>query len=313
MPGRQCFPVLNIGWLQEEIMAETKKRRTSGGGKSSAKRKSSARKPDSGRKGSRRNDSGPDLLTIIVVIVAVILVTILILNFNKEKKGKDTPDLSPTVSLTPGLTETPEPTKMPTATPVPEPTKEPEVTEPPKEDLFLPRGEAEELIRKNLDTSVYKVELLNDELPIDGKHYYLFCIDDMEGNTYEPLVIVEKLSGELYYYDPLTGTVSEFSGFPLDATEKQETGDTTITKERAVELVKGFSAAQLGLEKEPEHYQLEVDDWSSVVMAKECYGINVFEVTGGRTRLRGVFYVSYDGKSVYRQDSETNEFIEIRK
>ena len=301
-------------------MAETKKRTGSGRSSSSGKKNTSARRGNTKRNNSK-NAGGPDLLTIVVVIVAVILVTILILNYKKEKEENNGTGTKPTAVLTqtpsepeptktPAPTKEPEATKAPTAAPVP--TEEPIEDPIPTEEPVIPRAEAKALLEQKINTERYQTELLSDDLPIDGKSYYLFCIDDKNGNTYEPLVIVEKKNGFVYYYDPLTGTVSDFNVFPPDETEKQGTTDEVITGEQAVAVLKQYSAAKLGLEKEVSQYQTEVDDWSSIVNSKECYGISVFEVTGGKTRLRGSFYVSFDGKQVFKQDAETNEFIEIK-
>lgn len=311
-------------------MAETKKRNTN-------QKNNSKNNGKSNRRSSNRNDSsnasGPDLLTIVVVIIAVILVGALIMNYKKEREGEKEAGTTPAATATqppkketPGLTEEPESTKKPTPAPTKEPTpaptkepagvtKEPEPTDAPvpTEEVFLPRKEAEALLTARIDTSLYQTELLSDHLPIDGKTYYLFCINDKNGKTYEPLVIVEKKKGAIFYYDAVSGTISDFLKFPLDATEPQGTGDKAITKEEAVEILKGFSAEKLGLAMELTKYQMEPDDWSTTVETKECYGINVFEVKDGKKRLRGTFYVANDGKNVFKLDSERNEFIEIKK
>lgn len=316
-------------------MAETKKRNTN-------QKNNSKKSGNSNRRSSNRNDSsnasGPDLLTIVVVIIAVILVGALIMNYKKEREGEKEAGTTPAATATqppkeetPGLTEEPDPTKKLTPEPAkeltPGPTKEPEATkEPdptdapvPTEEVFLPRKEAEALLTAWLDTSLYQTELLSDHLPIDGKTYYLFCINDKNGKTYEPLVIVEKKEGAIFYYDAASGTISDFLKFPLDATEPQGTGDKAITKEEAVEILKGFSAEQLGLAMELTKYQLEPDDWSTTVPTtvgpKECYGINVFEAKDGKKLFHGTFYVANDGKNVYKPDPEVDEngFVEIKK
>lgn len=291
-------------------MAETKKKSSSGRKNTSKKKSSSSRS----RSTNKKTNNSPDMLTIVVVVIAIVMIGLLIYNYNKEKKGGADATPTPAASVTPIPTKETEPTK--TAEPTKAPTKTPEPTETaeptPTEEVILPKDDAKRIILAQIDASSYMVELLNDNLQIEDEIYYLFDICDLQGKMYEPLVIVNRKNGNYYYYDPNTGIVSEFDKFPLDETETAGTGGQSITKEEAIAKLASISSERLGLAKEVSQYRLETDEWPTIVNAKECYGINVFEEVNGKTRLRGYYFVTYDGTKIYKRDAETEEFIEIK-
>ena len=115
----------------------------------------------------------------------------------------------------------------------------------------------------------------------------------------------------MFCYD-ITGTagvVSPFTKFPLDKTETGSSGIETITEEEAKAVLTGYSKEKLGLAKEVSSYEMEADAWTTTAEGKDCYGINLFEETEGKKRLRGTFYVALDGSAVYSREEITGEFI----
>lgn len=272
------------------------------------------------RKSKKKKNEGPDLLTIVVVLVALILVVVLLVNYNKDKeeKGQTTPTpkateapQTPTAGADSETQVTPQPTAVPVATPEATKAPETEVSPTPTEVPVLSVDEAMAILQSRIDLAAdaYSIELLDDHLMIEGEAYYNFCINDTNGTAMEPLLIVEKKEGTLLCYD-YSGVVSQFSKFPLDKTETGSTGTATITAEEAKQVLSGYSGAALGLAKEPSVYDMTVDEWTTVIKGKECYGINLFENSDGKQRFRGVYYVTLDGSAVYSVDEVTGDFIE---
>lgn len=300
-------------------MATQKKKTSSQRNRGTSKKTNSSGKRSSG-KGKGKQSQGPDLLSIIVVVIAVVLVIVLISKFSKDKDGVETGNptgsVTATGTVTPDaptdvpdeitkvpeatkpVTVAPTPTVMPTPTPVPTPTEKPMLTE----------TEAKKIATKIVQLDTYSIELLDDHLMIDGAEYYAFCINDENGTSMSPLLIVEKTEGALLCYD-LSGVVAPIEKFPLDKTETGGGGEKPLTAEEAKQILAGYSAAALGLAKEPSAYEMTVDDWTTLVEGKDCYGINLFETTDGKQRLRGTFYVVLDGSAVYSQDDVTGDFI----
>ncbi len=268
------------------------------------------KKNNSKNKGSQ----GPDLLTVVVVLIAVVLVIVLISKYRKEQEGSEAGQPTGQAPVTEALvpdTPTPEMTQDVTA-----PTKAPEGTTDtptpevptPTEEPVLSREEAEQIVRGIIQLDTYSVELLDDHLMIDGAEYYSFCINDENGVSMEPLLIVEKKEGKLWCYD-LSGVVATIEKFPLDKTETGNEGEKTLTIEEAKQLLAGYSGERLGLAKDTASYEMTVDDWTTNANGVECYGINFFENVNGKQRFRGTFYVALDGSAVYGKDDVTGEFI----
>lgn len=304
-------------------MAAERKKSTSQGRKQAAKKGSSSGRKSSGRN-DRKDSNGTDILTIVVVVLAVVLVVFLLINYNKEKGNGENengnltaaPTGGPLATVTdlPGdITPTAQPAKQPTGTPpagttpAARPTAEakntPKPTEPP---VLLSVEEAENIVRNRIGNPEYTVELLDDHLMIDGEEYYSFCVNDENGKTMEPLLIVEKKEGQLFCYD-FSGVVSRFSKFPLDKTETGSSGTDVISEEQAKKVLLGYSGKALGLAMEVSEYEMEVNSWKTVADGKECYDIDLFATTGGRRNFCGTFYVALDGSAVYSRNDETGE------
>lgn len=80
-----------------------------------------------------------------------------------------------------------------------------------------------------------------------------------------------------------------------------------ITKDSAIMLLQKYSAQQLGLSVNVRH-QLLFDENAAEVNQKKCYAI-VAKLEGGETE--GIFYVSYDGKDVYKYDLENQKYVRL--
>ncbi len=296
----------------------TQNRKSSSGRGRTTKSGSASGKKTSGKKSNEKNNrkesQGPDLLTIIVVLVAVVLVVVLLSKYKEEQEGGETmqptgavtatvaPD-TPTPEATPdGRPDTPHLTQS--VTPVPTNTPAPPT---PTEELVLSQAEAEAIVKGIVRLETYSIELLDDHLMIDGAEYYSFCINDENGAGLEPLLIVEKKTGNLLCYD-MTGVVAAIDKFPLDKTETGNEGAKTLTAEEAKQLLLQYSGERLGLAKETASYEMTVDDWTTNADGVECYGVNFFENVGGKQRFRGTFYVALDGSAVFGKDDITGEF-----
>lgn len=290
----------------------TKKKRNS-----SKKSTSSARKNTSRSRGRSRSSS--DLLTKFLLLAGVIAIIALLVSFYKEDNEVGT-EVTPTVTPTEALTPSTEPdasiTPVPTteAAPTNAPTSVPTLTPTPTIEPVkqITADEAMSVLRKEIDEEQYTISMLNDHLMLgDGKEYYMFCISDATGDL-EPLLLVEKITGEIKCYT-LEGVLSDFSGFPLDNVETPEPSTTEISKETALALLKDMDKEALGLAKELSEYdEITCDDWTTMVNGVSCYSLNVFELSNGKMRLRGTYYVSLNGNQLYKLDGETNEFVPIK-
>lgn len=76
-----------------------------------------------------------------------------------------------------------------------------------------------------------------------------------------------------------------------------------LSADGAVRKLSGISADLLGLPKDITAYKTEVDDWTTVVDAMDCYCVNVLSEEG---YLAGIFYISQDGSRVYSLSEEGN-------
>lgn len=310
-----------------------KKSQSSKQGQIGKRTTSSAKKTTSRGKTKKKSTTSSDWLIKLLLVVGVIAIVALLIGFYKQDKEKETggiPSSTPTPTVAPTLTMTPvvqldanvsvtpvptaeaEPTKAVTATQAP--TQTPTKAPTPTEELVkqITAAEALTVLRKEIDETTYTISMLNDHLMLgDGKEYYMFCISDATGDL-EPLLLVEKETGVIKCYT-LEGVLSDFSGFPLDKVETPEKLTTSeISKEKALELLKTVSKEKLGLAKELSEYdEVTYDDWTTMVNGNACYSLNVFELSNGKMRLRGTYYVSLDGSKLYKLDGETNEFIPL--
>ena len=299
-------------------MATTKKNTSSGRRNTTTKKgtsKSSSSAKKTGGKNQKKESQGPDLITVLVVLAAVVLVLVLISKYKKENQGGGAGNPTGTVSATgTSIPEVPTPDEKPvtstpsqgvtvtpeaTATPVPTPTEEPE----------LSQTEALRIVNEIIELENYTIELLDDHLMLEGIEYYAFCVNNENGESMEPLLIVNKKKGTLMCYDLIDG-MAPIERFPLDKTEVGSEGKDLITVDEAMTVLSGCKAEWLGLAKEPSEYEMTADDWTTMADGVECYGINFFEEVNGKQRFRGTFYVALDGSTVYGKDDVTGEFIE---
>lgn len=303
-----------------------KKSQSSKQGQTGRRTTSSGKKTTSRGRTKKKSNASSDFVIKLLLIAGVVAIIALLIGFYKQDKEKETGGIpsstpTPTVALTPTMTPVvqpdasvtpvpttePDPTKAATATQTP--TKAPTPTEESVKQVTA--AEALTVLRKEIDETIYTISMLNDHLMLgDGKEYYMFCISDETGDL-EPLLLVEKETGAIKCYT-LEGVLSDFSGFPLDKVEKPEPSSSEISKEKALELLKAVSKEKLGLAKELSEYdEITYDDWTTMVNGNACYSLNVFELSNGKMRLRGTYYVSLDGSKLYKLDGETNEFIPL--
>jgi len=211
----------------------------------------------------------------------------------------------PEVTATSAPTATPEPT----ATPTPEPTATPTPA--------LSAADAEKVVSAKVDTSVYSVQLINENLMVGNAGYYQFgAIKNQE--FVSPFLVVSKADGSLYFYDSTEGTVYEFTKFPVNEPVTQTPAPTqepaaTLTAKEAYEVLCTYSKESLHIAKEVKEYDAEYDNELTFIDGMDCYRINLSEFSNGKVRNRGEFYVSVDGTKCYYIDSETNEFIQAIK
>ncbi len=212
----------------------------------------------------------------------------------------------PTDSASVTITNQPQPTKEVTPTPVPTPA--------------LTVEQALQLVKDGIDTEEYQVQLINEYLKVGDRAYYQFGVISGQEFIY-PFVVVDKADSTIYCYDSNDQTVFDFSYstmFPIvsEATktpiptkvEKKE-----LTAKEAYEILCTYSKESLKIAKEVKQYDAEYGDELTLIHGNQCYRINLSEVSGGKVRNRGEFYISVDGTKCYYIDSDTNEFILANK
>lgn len=308
----------------------TNKRTARPGGKSASR--STAKNTRS--HGKKKNSSDDMMKLLLVFVVAGIAIAILILN---QKNGEETGQTgnmgtpTPTILVSPEGSpaptkpvatpeSTPEPTPTPTSVPeittgpeaTPEPTPEPTEQIPTPTPIVIAPEDARASIEQIVNTSRYKIELLNDHLGIENREYYQFCISE-NGRAIEPFLVVDKSSGSIWCYDA-SGKLSECTRFPLDDTgnaDGQQTADGTISAKKAYEVLCTYPKEKLGLAKEVKEYTPEYDSTLTLVKGVNCYRITLMESLGGKDRNRGEFYISTDGKQCFCIDNDLGEFVPI--
>ena len=90
-----------------------------------------------------------------------------------------------------------------------------------------------------------------------------------EERSYEPLLAVNAVTKEMFYFYSRDEIV-ELAEFPPDNVESvggEEPSDEEegFTSEDAVTLLKGISAAELGLPASLSEYTILVDEWTTMV------------------------------------------------
>ena len=324
-------------------MATTKKTTNKKTNKSTNKSNSSA------KKSGKRKDSSDDTMKFLLVLVIAGIAIALIFISQKDKPEDITGTPTPTVAA--GLTEVPEntPATEPTAPPVAEPTQpqQPENTPEPtmaQQETIAPEPtaipeptatptptntptptptpalsatEAEKVVKDKVDTSVYSVQLVNENLIVGNDRYYQFgAIKNQE--FVSPFILVNKADGSLHFYNSTEGTVYDFTKFPeKDAVTPTPTPtpepSKALTAKEAYAVLCTYSKEALRIAKDVKDYDAEYDEELTLIDGVDCYRINLSEIVNGKVRNRGEFYVSVDGTKCYYIDSDTNEFIQAVK
>lgn len=292
----------------------------------------------------KKNSSDDTMKFLLVLVIAGIAIALIFFSRSKEDDtsgSKITGTPTPTVEA--GLTEAPEDTVVPTptvnpteepapdnvatatpeaeptATPVPTATPAPTNTPTPTPTPALSATEAKKVVTDKVDTSVYDVQMINENLSVGNGSYYQFgAIKNQE--FVSPFLVVSKADGSLHFYDSTEGTVYDFTTFPLktEATptptpEPTPEPSKTLTAAEAYEVLCTYSKDALHIAKEVKEYDAEYDNELTLINGVDCYRINLSEFSNGKVRNRGEFYVSVDGTKCYYIDSDTNEFVQAAK
>lgn len=86
-------------------------------------------------------------------------------------------------------------------------------------------------------------------------------------------------------------------------------GEVNLTVEQAYKVLCTYDKEKLGLSRSVMEYDAEYDSSLTLVKNLNCYRFNLTEVSGGKTRNRGEFYVAVDGCCVYRLDESSEDFV----
>ncbi len=315
-------------------MANTKgtQNRTNKSGRSSSSKKGSSRK--------KKNSSDDTMKFLLVLIIAGIAIALIFFSQSDEEgktgnmvTGTPTPTVMEEATNSPKPTNTPKPTEAVVPTPgqqaepteEPEPTVTPEATEAPvptntptpAPTPAVSAEEAREKVKEQVDTSVYDLQMVNDNLKVGNGSYYQFGAISGQEFVY-PFLVVNKLDGTLHFYDSTEDTVFDFTKFPLQAEATTAPTPTkapagNLTAEEAYGVLCTYSKDALHIAKEVKEYDAEYGNELTFINGVDCYRFNLSEYSNGKVRNRGEFYVSVDGKKCYYIDSNTNEFVEAAK
>ena len=312
-------------------MATTKKTTKQPANKS-GKSNSSAK-----NKKKKKNSSDDTIKILLVLVIAGIAIALIF--FSQGDKSTEGVDATPTPTIAADTTEiskqpeteptsvpTAEPTKpvqesenTPTTAPLPTATPTPTNTPTPTPTPALSAAEAENVVKDKVDTTAYNVQLINENLMVGNDRYYQFgAIKNQEFMS--PFLVVSKVDGSLHFYNSTEGTVYDFTKFPeKEAVTPTPTPTPTpeptgvLTAKAAYEVLCGYSKEALHIAKNVKEYDVEYDEELTFINGVDCYRFNLSEVSNGKVRNRGEFYVSVDGKKCYYIDSDTNEFIQAVK
>ena len=303
----------------------------------------------SGKNTRKKKDSSDDTIKfLLVLVIAGIAIALIFFSQSKDNPagnqvtGTPVPTVSDGTTEIPQNTEAPEPTAVPTAEPTraqetpeatlapteapqetaaPEPTATatpvPTNTPTPTPTPALSAAEAETKVTEKVDTSVYSIQLVNENLQVGNGSYYQFGAIKNQEFAY-PFLVVSKVDGSLHFYDSTEDTVFDFTKFPLVAeatptpTPVPAPSDT-LTAEEAYKILCSYSKEALQIAKEVKEYDVEYGNELTLINGVDCYRFNLSEFSNGKVRNRGEFYVSVDGAKCYYIDSNTNEFIQAVK
>lgn len=303
----------------------------------------SGQKQSSGKKNRKKKNSSDDSLKfLLVLVIAGIAIALIFISGSGENPadgiitGTPLPTTTGTATDTPAPTkdasQTPSPTKAgetpdagsattpePTATVTPAPTATltPTPTPTPVPTPALTADAAEKIVKEKVDTSLYNIQLVNSALSVGNGRYYQFGAISGQEFVY-PFLVVSQADGSLYFYDSTEGTVFDFTKFPLQAeatpTPTQTPAQTKeLTAKEAYQILCTYPKESLKIAKEASEYDAEYGSELTLINGINCYRINLSEVSNGKVRNRGEFYVSTDGTKCYYIDSDTNEFIQAVK
>ncbi len=295
-------------------------------------------------KKKKKNSSDDTMKFLLVLVIAGIAIALIFFSQSKDNPADNSVTGTPTPTAAAGITEVPqntlspeptatsapvqegntpiptveatkipEPTATPTVTPTPTPTNTPTPTPTPA----LSAAEAEKVVTAKVDTKVYNVQLVNENLEVGNGRYYQFGAIKNQEFVY-PFLAVNKADGSLHFYDSTEGTVFDFTKFPLNSeatpipTPTPEPSGTISAKE-AYEVLCSYSKDALHIAKEVKEYDAEYGEELTLIDGVDCYRINLSEFSNGKVRNRGEFYVSVDGTKCYYIDSNTNEFVQAAK
>ncbi len=102
-----------------------------------------------------------------------------------------------------------------------------------------------------------------------------------------------------------TPTPEDAAPTPVVATPTPTTAQTSSNP--AIAVLERCSADELGLDDKLSAYDIDVDDWTSIVEGIDCYGVNVLYKDGG---LAGIFFVSSDYTRAFRAVDD-DEYVEL--
>ena len=297
-------------------MADTTKNSTTRQNQSQRQRTSTKRK--------KKNSLNSKKILAVAGVAGIAAVTIACIGGNKSDldvsvTNTPTPTQQIQLTFTPEPTLTVAPTDAVLLTPTIEPTKE---VEPTKEPTLTPTptpaisiDQAFDIVEDKVNN--YNIQLINDHLRIGNHEYYQFGAIEKQEFLY-PFLVVDKSDGIVYFYDSNDQTVFDFTIFPIvqqslatptpTKVEKKE-----LTAKEAYEVLCTYSKENLKIAKEVTAYDAEYGNELTLIDGNQCYRINLSEVSGGKVRNRGEFYISVDGTKCYYIDSDTNEFILAQK
>ncbi len=194
-----------------------------------------------------------------------------------------------------------------------------EETEPETEsetEESISEKDALKYIQDKIGDRGYYFEVLDDNLVLEDKTYYVYQISDSDGPI-EPNVLVNKLTGELscYYSDGSTAAFSEYPLYVKPDTDKDSDSVSSgeISQNEALSKLGKVSAKDLGLPAELSEYSIIFDDWTTNINGRECYGINAYAKDKERMISMGLFYVTTDGSTMYKFDSLLDDFVELEE
>lgn len=107
-----------------------------------------------------------------------------------------------------------------------------------------------------------------------------------------------------------SSTVTQFAGVYYLSTEEVP-AVTTLSSEKAIELLSTLSKEQAKLPNEITDYTLIADDLTITIKDSICYSISVYTDLSERLSLMNTYYVAVDGSKIFMFDTKIVQDIEI--